>query len=98
MDTTQFGLGALAAAILAALVICIRYFVTAMTQKDQRNIDLTEKVLQMTKDNIQIHQDLAKSIDANTKSSERSAQISVETSDKLSVLMLKILKNGGKKK
>lgn len=63
-----------------------------MTKKDERNDMLTEKFIQLSKDNIESHVQLAQSLELNTKSNQQVAQATKDSSDKLSALMLKVIK------
>jgi hypothetical protein len=102
---TQLGI---AGVTLGILFFIVRYFVSALTKQGDRHYELTEKFIQLSKDNIESHHRLADSIDANVKSNELLAkatkdsneQVALatkESGDKLTTLLMKAIKNNNKK-
>lgn len=84
---TQLGISGLT---LAILFFVVRYFVQAMTIKDKENAELTGKFIDMTRHNLESQSNLTRAIEANTISTKVST-------DNLSKLMLKVLKQNGHK-
>ncbi len=80
---TQLGIAGLTLAILAFIV---RYFVSALDKKDARNIELANKLLDLSEENIKTNNKLAESIDKNT-------EIAKTTSDNLTKLMVEVIKS-----
>lgn len=80
---TQFGV---AGVMLGIFFFIIRYFVSAMKESRRDNKDLTDKFIKMNEDNIKTNTNLTRSIEANT-------QITQKSTDMLTALTLKIIKD-----
>lgn len=97
-NATTIGLGSLAASILGILFFVVKYFVKALNKKDEDIKELTEKLIKISEENIISHNQLAQSIDASTTSNKEVAKATKDSSDKLTALMLRVIKSNGKTK
>lgn len=82
-NVTQLGIAGLT---LAILFFIVRYFVEALKEKDKRNGDLADKLLDLSQRNIEANKKLSDSIDANTQATKTNT-------DNLSKLMLELIKS-----
>ncbi len=82
-DWTQLGIAGITLAILAFIV---RYFVSALNEKDTRNGELANKLLDLSQENVKTNSKLAESIDKNT-------EIARSNSDILTKLMVELIKS-----
>lgn len=82
-NITQLGI---AGVTLAILFFIVRYFVEALKEKDKRNGDLADKLLDLSQGNIEANKKLSDSIDANTQATKTNT-------DNLSKLMLELIKS-----
>lgn len=79
---TQLGVAGITLAILA---FTVKYFVSAMTRKDEINIDLTNKFIKIAEENTEARLKLKDAIDVNTEATRTSA-------DNLTKLILQLIK------
>lgn len=92
---TQLGL---AGATLAILFFIVKYFVAAMNKKDDTITDLHTKFIELSEKNIVSHNELTTSLKANTESNRQVAVATKEGNDKLTAMILKVIKNGSRDK
>lgn len=79
---TQLGVSGLT---LFILFFIVRYFVSALKQKDQQYLELTEKFIKITEDNTIEKINLKNAIDANTAATR-------QTADSLTKLVMDVVK------
>lgn len=88
-NITQLGVSGLT---LGILYFVVKNFVKTINKKDEHIERLTEKFIDMGKQNIESHLGLTKSIDANTEATRQAKESSKKDNDNLSKLILKLIK------
>lgn len=98
MENNNITLIGVLAGLTGFLGIIIKYFVDALNRKDTTNDTLTEKIIDITKDNIESRNKLAASIDIATEATKQQIEVSKQqiestqiSTDKLSQLLLQAL-------
>lgn len=92
---TQLGL---AGATLAILFFIVKYFVATLNKKDVDITELNKKFIELSEKNITSHNELAQALDKNTQSNKEVATATKEGNDKLTAMILKVIKNGSRRR